>query len=356
MWLKSYQLRDKLVNDIADAWAAPPADPRDAVPGARVLNMFNELSNAALDIIGLVAIGHDLGSLSNAPNELRDGYNDVLRVGFQTDIWTVLRFALPITRKIPLERTRIVKAGRDAVERFGQRVIDEKRRLLLDLDQGRIEKGTDVGKDVLSLVIKANAAADLRDDERLNDTEVIAQIATMLFTGHETTGTATAFTLRHLSLNPHFQDRLRAELLSIDVDEPDFQVLDKLPYLHAVAREGLRFETPVPVMGRVATADISIPLSIPVRGRDGKMIDVVHLKKGDQINAREYPVRCSSRQRTRLRTGSRTCGVPTRASSTPSAGSAPTCPPRRCRVSGVRLPRLAAGRTTASATAWPLPR
>lgn len=103
----------------------------------------------------------------------------------------------------------------------GQRVIAEKRRLIQDITDGRLEKKTDVGKDVLSLLIKANAAADLREDQRLNDTEVIAQITTMMFTGHETTSTATGFCLRQLSLHPEVQEKLREEVLSAGSDEPD---------------------------------------------------------------------------------------------------------------------------------------
>lgn len=119
MWEKGYELRDKILSSLADPYYLKPERTCDDVPGARVMDMFGHLSNAALDIIGLVAIGEDLGALSDRQNELREAYNDVLRVGFLTDWLTVLRFALPITRKIPVERSRVVKRSRQTVERFG---------------------------------------------------------------------------------------------------------------------------------------------------------------------------------------------------------------------------------------------
>lgn len=287
MWEKGYELRDKMLSSLSDPFYLRPEKACDDVPGARVMDMFGHLSNAALDIIGLVAIGEDLGALSDRQNDLRTAYQDVLRVGFITDWLTVLRFAVPITRKIPTERGRVVKRSRETVEAFGHRVIAEKRRLLQDMHSGRLEKKTDIGKDVLSLLIKANSAADLREDQRLDDTEVIAQITTMLFTGHETTSTATGFCLRQLALNQGAQEKLRKEVLEAGADEPDFETLMALPYLHNVVRESLRFEGPVPNMGRVATEDVTVPLSQPIIGRDGKLMDSVQLRKGDYVQARE---------------------------------------------------------------------
>lgn len=320
MWEKGYELRDKMLASLADPFYLKPEKACDDVPGARVMDMFGHLSNAALDIIGLVAIGEDLGALSDRQNDLRTAYQDVLRVGFITDWLTVLRFAMPLTRKIPVERGRVVKRSRETVERFGHRVIAEKRRLLQDMHAGRLEKKTDIGKDVLSLLIKANAAADLRPDQRLDDTEVIAQITTMLFTGHETTSTATGFCLRQLSLHPAAQAKLRRELLEAGSDEPDFDTLMALPYLHNVVRESLRLEGPVPNMGRVATEDVVIPLSRPIAGRDGKMMDTVELRKGDYVQARECPTAYNAdahsipgRQPTDRRVGRGRARVPPRA-------------------------------------------
>jgi hypothetical protein len=43
-----------------------------------------------------------------------------------------------------------------------------------------LEKGTEVGRDVLSLMIRANMAPDLLPNQRLSDQEVIDQITTLV--------------------------------------------------------------------------------------------------------------------------------------------------------------------------------
>lgn len=49
--------------------------------------------------------------------------------------------------------------------------------------------------------------------------------------------------------------------------------LNNLPLLNNVVREILRLEPPATCTVRIATQDTVIPLSVPVRGRDGTMIE-----------------------------------------------------------------------------------
>lgn len=65
------------------------------------------------------------------------------------------------------------------------------------------------------------------------------------------------------------------------------EVLNELPYLDAVVHEILRLENPAPVLSREASADTILPLGQPIMGRDGTMLDSVHIKAGQLINLRE---------------------------------------------------------------------
>lgn len=58
--------------------------------------------------------------------------------------------------------------------------MDNKKKAVQALFAGEVEKGSDIGKDLLSLVIKANMASDLRADQQLSDDEVLAQITTFV--------------------------------------------------------------------------------------------------------------------------------------------------------------------------------
>jgi cytochrome P450 len=98
--------------------------------------------------------------------------------------------------------------------------VAEKKRLIRDIYDGKIDKGTDIGKDVLSLLIRSNMAPDLREDQKMDDEEIMHQISTVLFAGHETTGTALMWALHQLANNPEIQERLREEILTVPDDQP----------------------------------------------------------------------------------------------------------------------------------------
>jgi len=60
-------------------------------------------------------------------------------------------------------------------------------------------------------------------------------------------------------------------------------------------REVLRYAPPVYITAREATADDVIPLSEPITGRDGKTIDSLFVKRGQQIMVGIYCVNRSKK-------------------------------------------------------------
>jgi hypothetical protein len=64
----------------------------------------------------------------------------------------------------------------------------------------------------------------------------------------------------------------------------DRNQIDSLPYLEAFVQELLRVYPAAPTMFRVAQVDTIVPLGKSVKGRDGKMIDRLHVKKGTQFH------------------------------------------------------------------------
>jgi cytochrome P450 len=203
---KAYELRDRMQRMLDDS----------PTPGSRKFEMIQEVSDCSLDIIGMAGFDVDLGGISAIPNSLRETYAiGQSTIGMMTPL-TLLQMQIPATRCFtPNKRTRIVTASRKIA---GTLVAERKRQLAAE--GTALEKST-FGKDVLSLLLKANMAPDLRDDQRLTDLEVVDQIATVLFAGHETTSTAMTWLLYLLSRHTDIQDRLRKELLDVDADEPD---------------------------------------------------------------------------------------------------------------------------------------
>jgi cytochrome P450 len=81
-----------------------------------------------------------------------------------------------------------------------------------------------------------------------------------------------------LAKNPEIQQKLRDELKA--AGNLDYDSLQKLPYLDAVIKEGLRLHPASPQTERVCLTEDVIPLSKPVRGTDGTMMTSIRVKPG----------------------------------------------------------------------------
>lgn len=159
--------------------------------------------------------------------------------------------------------------------KLGNELIAQKRQ-----EMAGVNKSTETSKDLLSIIVKANMAPDLEDHQRMSDDEIVYQISTFLLAGSETTSNALSWLLWRLAQNEHLQQRLRRDLSAIDRAEPSLEMLDKVPLLENVIREGLRLDCPIPEISREATADTVLPLSEPVVGSDGTVFTSIPLRKG----------------------------------------------------------------------------
>ena len=130
-------------------------------------------------------------------------------------------------------------------------------------------------------IVKSNMSED--PARRMSDKELMNQINTLLFTGLDTTSPAIAWCLHHLSLNPRIQNCLKEELQSLHSIE-DMSRVDKLPYLNVVVQETLRLYPPAHSTIRATMEDDVIPLSHPIKLRDGTAMHEVHIRKGSYLH------------------------------------------------------------------------
>ncbi|TYJ59076.1 hypothetical protein B9479_000065 [Cryptococcus floricola] len=257
------------------------------------INILWYISRATLDMMGVAQFDHDFHALSGEAEEMVDAYTGMFQVGTEVSVMTVLQFLLPVFKRIPTNRTAVLDRSLRTARKFGRKIIREKRDNLRSFG---LEKDHDHDIGLLASMLKNQATSC--PDERLTDEEILDQVNTFMLAGYETTSTALCWCIYSLAKHQETQERLRQELLEISEQQPDMQVvafgswallmvtsdtLNALPYLDAVIKESLRVSAPVPLALREASQDISIPLSTPITGKDGNLMDRVEVGKGTTI-------------------------------------------------------------------------
>jgi cytochrome P450 family 110 len=111
----------------------------------------------------------------------------------------------------------------------------------------------DVREDILSLLI----AARLEDGSTMTDEELVDELKSLIFAGHETVAIATAWALYFIYREPHIYRRLRAELEPLG-RTPDPEDLVQLPYLSATCDEALRLHPSVSGVPRKLKQPLSL--------------------------------------------------------------------------------------------------
>ncbi|KAI0037040.1 cytochrome P450 [Vararia minispora EC-137] len=254
------------------------------------IDAFAWLNKATLDIISLAGFNYETDAL-HAPGERPNMLNEAVRVMFSFELLNLVTLAqliIPLLGKIPTERVRETAKAKKLITQIGMELIAEKRAAVAatssSVSSNFVERKDIEGHDLLSLLIKSNMAADLPDDARLSDADILAQVPTFLVAGHETTSTAVAWTLFALSCDRGVQRKLREELRAMPTDTPSESELSSLTYLDHVVREVLRLHAPVYDSERVAVQDDIVPLRTPYTDTSGQIHYEIRVTKGDVIN------------------------------------------------------------------------
>ncbi|KAJ7176232.1 cytochrome P450 [Mycena crocata] len=220
---------------------------------------------------------------SGKPNELNDVFTALFH-GPRAALWGLIRQVqgvYPLLALLPLPGGNKLREGRAKMDSIGAQIVADRK---AEIKASEGEKGVPSGRDLLSVLLKANMAANIPESQRLSDTEVIAQIPSFFAAGHETTSLSTSWALHALSLNVRVQMKLREELLTIASDNPTMDELNSLPYLENVMRETMRVHAPVTFINRMAMEDDVLPLSKPYVDAKGKTHTSLLIPKGYMIH------------------------------------------------------------------------
>ncbi|KAI0289361.1 cytochrome P450 [Russula brevipes] len=280
---KSLELRDVWVDRLSNSTRKD---------GRLSLDVFRWLNKAALDIIGLAGFGYAFDSL-HSPDDKQSELYEAIRSIMSTfnsfnsrNLFFVLQLFFPMMSLQPTSRSRIIDDAFVVIQRIGSQLIQDRKTAIFaehSAGSGAVEKQDVSGHDLLSLLVRSNIAADMPENMRLSDSEILSQIPTFLLAGHETSSSAISWTLLALACHPSVQTKLRAELLTCPTDTPTMEQLNVLPYLEGVVREALRIYTPAAGTQRIAMRDAEIPLQKPFTDKHGVLRSTVRVSKGDLV-------------------------------------------------------------------------
>ncbi|XP_073832999.1 cytochrome P450 4g1-like isoform X2 [Musca autumnalis] len=171
-----------------------------------------------------------------------------------------------MTRQVVTERQKNFNADASAImendKEVAERKEETKKAVGLRDDLDEIDE-SDVGaKKRLALL---DAMMEMSSDPKMEWTEkdVIDEVNTIMFEGHDTTSAASSFVLCILGIYQEMQDKVLAEQKAIFGDnflrDCTFADTMEMKYLERVIMETLRLYPPVPLIARRAEHDIKLP-------------------------------------------------------------------------------------------------
>ncbi|KAH9849575.1 cytochrome P450 [Lenzites betulinus] len=275
---------------LRDIWAIATSQSQSPVR----VNVNRDLSKTTLDIIGVAGFGYDFHALDpeGKPNELNLAFQKFLSTTEPGSLRMYLGAFSPLVKMLPSKRRRDMKDSSSIICRIGSQLVTDKKKEIVQavLEKQRTLERKDMrGRDLLTLLMKANMATDIPEIQKMSDAEVnspyhhLAEIPSFLLAGHESTNTAVTWALYALCKHPEVQMKLREHLLAVETEMPSMDELSALPYLDMFVRETMRLYSPVTAVVREARKDDVIPLSKPATDRYGNEYREIRIAKGNMV-------------------------------------------------------------------------
>ncbi|KAI0247114.1 cytochrome P450, partial [Lactifluus subvellereus] len=263
--------------------------------GPQEINIVGWMGKVALELIGQAGLGYSFGTLEGRNDQF---YNAIKEFAPTASTLVVPRTLFPYLHRIfhpkilkfmgqvaPWKNLNHLIKLADIMNVNSRGIYETKKRLLESGDDATVKQAGD-GKDIISLLMQANATAS--EEDRLSEEEVLAQITSLVFAATDTTSNALSRILQVLSLYPDAQNKLREELKEAceDNEELTYDRLVSLPYLEAVCRETLRLY--VTSLSSSTRSDVILPLSTPIHDANGRPIHEIFIPGDTNISLHIY--------------------------------------------------------------------
>ncbi|OBZ77377.1 hypothetical protein A0H81_02561, partial [Grifola frondosa] len=267
--------------------------------GPTEVDMLTWMGRTALELIGQAGLGYSFDPLvEDVPDAYGDAIKQFIPVLFGLGIWRRIMPVLPmigsaafrrkIVDMIPSKRVQKLKTIVDTLDRRSKDIYQQKK-VALEKGNKALLQQVGEGKDLMSILLKANMVAS--DEDRLPEDELIGQMNILTFAAMDTTSNGLSRILHLLAQHPDIQEKLRKEITEArNGQDIAYDDLVQLPYLDAVCRETLRlfvthyqYTLQFTPRAHALPRDIVLPLSEPIRGVDGSMINEIPIPKDTGI-------------------------------------------------------------------------
>ncbi|KAG6820910.1 hypothetical protein H0H93_009684 [Arthromyces matolae] len=284
------QLQASLNADLADR------------PRGQEIDVLDRLVRTTLELIAQGGLGHTFNSFDHNSKEFKEFHwaiTSVLPIGSRLFLflpflqsWRKMkpvwfrRLASNLVTYLPWSAPREFKKACDTMHPVYEKLLDGKKSLYREGGISALEESATSGKDLMTILFKSNWEA--RNEDRLSDEVVVANMGSVVHGAQETTSGALSRFVSLLALQPELQERLRAEILEArerkgNDGDFDYRELDSLPLLDAVCRETLRLFTPVTFVWRQTMKDTVIPLKYPIYDTTGAELRSLLVTKGTAV-------------------------------------------------------------------------
>ncbi|KAF9533504.1 cytochrome P450 [Crepidotus variabilis] len=263
--------------------------------GPKEIEMLAWISRTALEILGQSGLGHSFDSLTEdvathpfalALKRLQPAAGRIQVTRNYLLTW-VVKIGSPSFRRfmmdlIPYKNLHEIRDVADVLHQTSLKIYDSKKKALA-MGDGALSEQIARGKDIMSVLLKANLEAS--DKDKLSEAELIGQMSTLTFAAADTTSNALSRTFLLLATHQDVQVKLRQEIRNVlqHQTELSYDALNGLVYLDAICRETLRLYPPVAIVQRTTRKDAILPLGSPIQGLDGQIISEIPIPNNTNV-------------------------------------------------------------------------
>ncbi|OKL57731.1 hypothetical protein UA08_07229 [Talaromyces atroroseus] len=232
---------------------------RDPEESSKVFDVADWLARTTLDILGAAGFGREFDTLHHPDNEIVTAYQNVFELKPPKGIFGILIFIArqQIMNLLNIKRNDSIAAATEVLTGVARRLIEDKKSEKEHHHSEDASNG-ESDRDIISVAL---------DSGSFTDTMLENHLLTFLAAGHETTATSMTWAMYALCLYPTVQKRLREEVrarlpfganASAEMLLVTAELVDSLPYLHAVCNEVFRIYPPAGLTRRVSVKDTTI--------------------------------------------------------------------------------------------------